>query len=64
VRVFERWNLVTERQSGDHIVMIRPDLLRPVIVPKKRNIHESIIHSNLRTIGRTKKEFLKEYRSV
>jgi len=61
VQVFLRWGLVITRQTDNHLVLTRPDLSRPVIVPKYTNIQDDILASNLRTIGRTKKDFRAEY---
>lgn len=46
------------RQKGSHLLMTRPDLNRPVVIPiHKGDLSQDVIHSNLRTLGITWKEF-------
>ncbi len=46
------------RQSGDHRVWDRPDLIRPVIVRTKKDLPIMEIKSNLRTLGISNQEYL------
>ena len=46
------------RTRGDHLVMTRPGLARPVVIKMDRDLGEDIIGSNMQTLGLTKKEFL------
>jgi hypothetical protein len=48
---------VETRTRGDHLVMTRPGLARPVIIKMDRNIGEDIVRSNMRTLGLTRREF-------
>ena len=44
-----------DRTKGDHYIMIRPDLARPVVIPKKKGLKEDIVPSIARTIGLDRK---------
>ncbi|KKQ26997.1 MAG: hypothetical protein US45_C0030G0007 [Candidatus Nomurabacteria bacterium GW2011_GWA1_37_20] len=46
-----------KRSKGDHFVYVRPDLLRPVIVPKDNPIPQFIVRNNLKLLGMSWEEF-------
>jgi hypothetical protein len=46
------------RTKGDHLIMTRPGLARPVVIKMDRELGEDIIRSNMLTLGLTKKQFL------
>lgn len=48
---------VETRMRGDHLVMTKPGLARPVIIKMDRDIGEDIVRSNMRTLGLSRKEF-------
>jgi hypothetical protein len=43
--------------KGDHLVMTRAGMVRPVIIKMDRDLGEDIIRSNMRTLKLTRKEF-------
>lgn len=45
-----------DRQRGDHYVMVKPGLNRPVVFPKKRGLREDIVLGVGRTLGLTKRQ--------
>jgi predicted RNA binding protein YcfA (HicA-like mRNA interferase family) len=45
------------RIKGDHLVMSRPGMARPVVIKMDRNLGEDILRSNLRTLGIDRKQF-------
>jgi predicted RNA binding protein YcfA (HicA-like mRNA interferase family) len=47
---------VFDREKGDHYIMTRPGLRRPVVIPKKRDLKEDIVLSVSRTLGLNRKE--------
>ena len=47
--VFEKAGFKHNRTSGDHIVMTKPGVSRPIIIPKYSAIDVEIIKSNMRT---------------
>jgi predicted RNA binding protein YcfA (HicA-like mRNA interferase family) len=48
---------VQARIKGDHLVMTRPGLARPIVIKMDRNMGEDIIRSNMRTLGIDRTEF-------
>lgn len=63
VCVFQKDGFRKERESGDHIVMVKAGVARPVIIPKYPDVGPDIIKSNMRTACMSRErffEFLKE----
>jgi hypothetical protein len=48
---------VEARAKGDHLIMTRPGLARPVVIKMDRDLGEDIIRSNMRTLGIDRIEF-------
>lgn len=44
----EGWQF--DRQRGDHFVMTRAGMIRPVVIPMKNNLTENIVLSVMRTM--------------
>ena len=56
VKLCESEGCVRDREKGDHYIMTRPGLHRPVVIPKKRDLREDIVLSVGRTLGLDRKE--------
>jgi len=56
VAVCESERCVFDREKGDHYIMIRPGLHRPVVIPKKADLKEDIVLGVGRTIGLDRKQ--------
>jgi predicted RNA binding protein YcfA (HicA-like mRNA interferase family) len=48
---------VETRTKGDHLVMTKPGLARPVIIKMDKDLGEDLIRSNMRTLNLSRKEF-------
>ena len=48
---------VEARTKGDHLVMTKPGIARPVIIKMDKDLGEDLIRSNMRTLGLTRKQF-------
>lgn len=48
---------VEERIKGDHLIMSRPGMARPVVIKMDRDLGEDIVRGNMRTLGIDRKEF-------
>jgi predicted RNA binding protein YcfA (HicA-like mRNA interferase family) len=48
---------VESRTKGDHLIMTRPGLARPVVIKMDRDLGEDIIRGNMRTLGIDRNEF-------
>jgi len=58
-RVFEKLGWVYDRTKGDHMVFVKKGFIRPVVIPKYKNIPVFIIKNNLRTAKISVEEYLK-----
>jgi len=48
---------VEERIKGDHLIMSRTGMARPIVIKMDAGIGEDIVRSNMRTLGIDRKEF-------
>jgi HicA-like toxin of HicAB toxin-antitoxin system len=55
-KLCESENCVHDRTGGDHIVMVRPGMARPVVFPRKKDLREDIVFGVARTLGISKKD--------
>lgn len=53
-----RAGFTVERTSGDHVILAKPGLARPVIVPLCDELPDFIVSNNLRTAGISRKDYL------
>jgi predicted RNA binding protein YcfA (HicA-like mRNA interferase family) len=51
VRVFEAEGFRCVREEGDHMVFVKPGVIRPVVIPRYPAVPVFIIKNNLRTAG-------------
>ncbi len=58
-RVFEMAGFRLERGTSSHLVYSKEGVLRPVIIPKYKNITVAIIRGLLRTAGMTREEYFR-----
>ena len=57
VRIFEADGFEIDRQEGSHIVMVKPGVDRPVIIPKYDEIAVFIVKNNMRTAGMSRQRY-------
>jgi predicted RNA binding protein YcfA (HicA-like mRNA interferase family) len=57
-RVFQKLGFVLQREKGDHLVLIKKGISRPVIIPKYSEIPVFIIKNNLRTAKVGREDYL------
>ncbi len=50
VKVCEGEGCQFDRQKGDHYIMTKPGLDRPIVIPRKRNLKEDIVLSIAKTL--------------
>ena len=56
-KVFEKDGFVRSRTEGDHLVMTKTGVLRPVVIPMVREVAVFIIRNNMRTAGMTRARY-------
>jgi predicted RNA binding protein YcfA (HicA-like mRNA interferase family) len=57
MRAFERAGFKCVRVEGDHFVLTKEGVQRPVVIPDWKEIPVFIIKNNLRTAGITREEY-------
>jgi predicted RNA binding protein YcfA (HicA-like mRNA interferase family) len=45
-----------DRIKGDHYIMTKPGLARPIVIPRKKGLKEDIVLSIARTLGLSRKQ--------
>jgi len=58
VRVFEKKGFVFDRQEGDHLIYVRDNIKRPIVIPMYKSVPVFIVLNNLKTAGIPRKEYL------
>lgn len=58
VRVFEKKGFVLDRHEGDHLIYVRTDIKRPIVIPMYKSVPVFIILNNLKTAGISRQEYL------
>jgi predicted RNA binding protein YcfA (HicA-like mRNA interferase family) len=64
VKIFEKFGCVFVRQKGDHLIYNCPDARRPVVIPKYSEVTVTIIRTNMRTVGMSRKEYFNILESI
>ena len=57
VEIFEADGFVVDRITGSHVVLTKPGVARPVIIPKYAEVGLDIIRSNMRTAGMSRTRY-------
>jgi len=52
------------KEEGDHRKYRRPGLLRPVIIPRNKELPAFVIQNNLRTLGISKEDYVRIMKSI
>jgi len=58
VRIFKSAGCIYVRTQGDHMIFHYPGALRPIVIPKYREVPVFIIKNNMKTIGLTVDEYI------
>jgi predicted RNA binding protein YcfA (HicA-like mRNA interferase family) len=64
VKIFEADGFIKNRISGDHIVLVKNGVARPVVIPKYSEIGLDIIKSNMRTAGMSRDRYFELLRKT
>ena len=57
VRIFKADGFENSRQEGSHIVMTKPGVDRPIVIPKYAEIALHIVKNNMRTAGMSRERY-------
>jgi len=64
VKIFEKAGCVYSRTKGDHLIYHYPGAVRPVVIPKYKEIPAFIIKNNMRIIGLSREKYLEFFNQV
>ncbi len=64
VRVFESAGCEYVRTQGDHLVYHHPNAMRPVVIPKYREVPVFVIRNNMKVIGMSREEYFQILESL
>ncbi len=59
VKVFEAAGCKYSHTRGDHLVYHYPGAVRPVVIPKYKEVPVFIIKNNMKVIGLSREEYLR-----
>lgn len=57
VRVFEQDGFRIVREEGDHLVLTKQGVIRPLVIPRYRAVPVFIIRNNMRSAGMSRERF-------
>lgn len=57
VGVFERDGFTLDRQRGDHLIYVKPGVIRPLVIPTYHEIPVFIIKNLLRSAGMSRERY-------
>ncbi|MFO8056768.1 MAG: type II toxin-antitoxin system HicA family toxin [bacterium] len=63
-RVFEKAGFKCVRIEGGHFVYTREDVIRPVVIPDRKEVPVFIIKNNLRTAGISREEYFELLKQI
>ena len=62
--LIEMCGCVFDGIEGDHYVYRRPDLVRPIVVPVRKELPVYIVLNNLHTLGMTRSDFIRALKKL
>jgi len=57
VKIFEMAGCVYARTKGDHLIYHYPGAIRPVVIPKYKEVPAFVIKNNMRIIGMSRETY-------
>ena len=57
VKIFEAAGCAYARTQGDHLIYHYPGAIRPVVIPKYKEVPAFIIRNNMKVIGISREEY-------
>lgn len=58
IKIFEAAGCQYVRTRGDHLIYQYPGAIRPVVIPKYKEVPVFIIRNNMKVIGMTREQYL------
>ena len=64
IKVFEKFGLKIIRTKGDHIIMSKAGMKRPVVIQSKSNVAVDHILNNIKAANITREEYLEALKNL
>jgi len=64
VKIFEKYGCMYSRTKRDHLIYHCPGAIRPVVIPKYKEIPVFIIQNNMRIVGMTREQYKSLFEEV
>jgi len=64
VKIFEMAGCVYARTKGDHLIYHYSEAIRPVVIPKYREVPTFVIKNNMRIIGMSREKYFELLQKV
>jgi len=64
IQLFEKVGFKVSRTTGDHVVMVKENHARPLVIPKWEEVPVFIIKNNLRSAGISRDEYFFIIKSI
>jgi predicted RNA binding protein YcfA (HicA-like mRNA interferase family) len=58
IKIFEMAGCVYSRTKGNHLIYHYPGTIRPVVIPKYKEVPTFVIKNNMRVTGMSREEYL------
>jgi predicted RNA binding protein YcfA (HicA-like mRNA interferase family) len=58
VKIFEKFGCIFKRQKGSHLIFHYHGAIRPIVIPKHKEVSVSIIKTNMKTVGMSQGKYL------
>ena len=57
IKIFEKAGCVYSRTKGDHLIYHYPGAIRPVVIPKYKEVPAFVIKNNMRVIKMSREQY-------
>ena len=64
IKIFEMAGCVYARTKGDHVIYHYPGAIRPVVIPKYKEVPTFVIKNNMRIIGMSREKYFELLQKV
>ena len=64
VKIFEKAGCIYVRTKGDHLIYHYPGAIRPVIIPKYKEVPIFVIKNNMRVVGMSREKYFELFLEI
>lgn len=64
IQIFKKDGFSISRFEGNHYILNKPGIDRPVIIPKYKEVGVDIITANMRTAGMSRKRYFELFNQI